>query len=634
MTEQSGGGAASPGDAKPAEVGVWPLSAMMARALLASPQLKVLSMLAAATLFVVGATAFGQIQLNAWNKPFYDALAKKDFSGFLEQLLVFLVIAAGLLSLNVAQTWLNQMIKLKLREGLLGDLLNQWLEPGRAFRLAEEGEIGVNPDQRIHQDGQHLTELSTDLGIGLLQASLLLISFVGVLWLLSATVIFRFHGAAFTIPGYMVWCALLYAAIGSGLSWRVGRPLIPLNAERYAREADLRFALVRVNEHTDSIALYGGEADEKRHLGRDVDRVLEVMRRLVSGLTRLTWVTAGYGWLAIVAPILAASPGYFGGDLTLGGLMVAAGAFNQVQQSLRWFVDNFNTIADWLATLRRVESFRLALVAMGEEAEEAGRIERHAANDAKMTFDNLRIVSPTASGALAETHVEIGAGERVCIIGASKVGLTILFRAVAGLWSQGGRSNRPAGGGGRDVPATTPLHATGLPQRHVELSLGGGPVRGRRPGRRMQKRRSGPSCVAARSQRELGQRVDERRGAAPRVRQARAPQAALGLRRPGPGRAERSRSKEDPGDIRGRARRRGRHQFRRHRHLSGFLDPHASPGGRAGDAGVTDHASSRVGTPSAGPASASRWSSVCTVAPRSDAIARCSASPARRPSVC
>ena len=81
----------------------------------------------------------------------------------------------------------------------------------------------------------------------------------------------------------MVWCALLYAATGSWLSWRVGRPLIPLNAERYAREADLRFALVRVNEHADGIALYGGEADEKQHLRVNLDRVLAVMRQLVTG---------------------------------------------------------------------------------------------------------------------------------------------------------------------------------------------------------------------------------------------------------------------------------------------------------------------------------------------------------------
>ena len=455
MAEQSGEEAAPDRGEKPLEVGLGPQLAMMRRAFLASPQCTVLLMLGAAIFIVVGATAYGQIRLNAWNKPFYDALARKDLTAFLEQLLVFLVIAAGLLSLNVAQTWLNQMIKLKLRQGLLGDLLNEWLEPGRAFRLAGEGEIGVNPDQRIDQDAQHLTELSTDLGIGLLQATLLLVSFVGVLWVLSDTVTFTFNGAVFSIPGYMVWCALLYAAVGSGLSWRVGRPLIPLNAERYAREADLRFALVRVNEHTDSIALYGGEANEKKHLARDVDRVLSVTRRLVTGLTRLTWVTSGYGWLAIVAPILAASPGFFGGNLTLGGLMVAAGAFTQVQQSLRWFVDNFNTIADWMATLRRVASFRLALVELAEREAKTGEIERRAANDARITFDNLSINAPTASGALAETHAEIAPGERVLVTSASRAGLTTLFRAVAGLWT--------SGGGRIDLPASEAVMF--LPQR-------------------------------------------------------------------------------------------------------------------------------------------------------------------------
>jgi vitamin B12/bleomycin/antimicrobial peptide transport system ATP-binding/permease protein len=455
MAERSGEGAASDQDAKVLGVGLRPLLAMMGRTFLASPQCAVLLMLGGATFVVVGATAYAQIRLNAWNKPFYDALARRDLYAFLHQLLVFLVIAAVLLSLNVAQTWLNQMIKLKLREGLLGDLLKEWLEPRRAFRLAGAGEIGVNPDQRIDQDAQHLTELSTDLGIGLLQASLLLVSFVGVLWFLSGEVKFTFSGAAFSIPGYMVWCALLYAAIGSGLSWRVGRSLIPLNAERYAREADLRFALVRVNEHTDSIALHGGEADEKSHLGRDVDNVLEVMRRLVTATTRLTWITSGYGWLAIIAPILAASPGFFGGDLTLGGLMVAAGAFTQVQQSLRWFVDNFNTIADWLATLRRVATFRLALLELGEQSTKAGQIERRAVTDARITFDHLSISSPAASGALAETHAEIGPGERVLVTSASRAGLTVLFRAVAGLWT--------AGGGRIDLPASEPVMF--LPQR-------------------------------------------------------------------------------------------------------------------------------------------------------------------------
>ena len=151
----------------------------------------------------------------------------------------------------------------------------------------------------------------------------------------------------FAVPGYMVWTALIYAGAASWMSWRVGNPLIELNAERYAREADLRSALVRVNDRTDAIAFYGGEADERHRLHQELEPVLGIMRRLVTGVTRLTWVTAGYGWFAIVAPIIVAAPGFFTGDLSLGALMMVVGAFNQVQQALRWFVDNFSTIADW-----------------------------------------------------------------------------------------------------------------------------------------------------------------------------------------------------------------------------------------------------------------------------------------------
>ena len=96
------------------------------------------------------------------------------------------MIAGSLLVLNVFQTWLHQMTKLKLREGLVLDLLGQWLAPRRAFRLANAGPIGVNPDQRLHEDARHLTELSADLGIGLFQATILLLSFIGVLWTLSS----------------------------------------------------------------------------------------------------------------------------------------------------------------------------------------------------------------------------------------------------------------------------------------------------------------------------------------------------------------------------------------------------------------------------------------------------------------
>jgi putative ATP-binding cassette transporter len=410
---------------------------MMVQTFLDSPVRNTLFALGIAIFAVIALTAFGQIKLNAWNKPFYDALSRKDFVGFSYQLVVFAVIAGALLVLNVSQTWLREMSKLKLREGLSRDLFDQWLTPKRAFRLSVAGEIGVNPDQRIHEDARHLVDLSTDLGIGLLQATILLGSFIAVLWGLSETVNFSVDGWRFTIPGYMVWCALIYAWVASFVSWRVGRPLIDLNAERYAREADLRFALVRVNERTEAIALYGGEKDEKDHLQRELDQVLLMMRRLVNGVTRLTWVTAGYGWFAIVAPFIVAAPGYFFADMSLGSLMVAVGAFNQVQQALRWFVDNFSLIADWRATLLRVASFRLALVEMDKLGRETGQIELVATADDRLAFDRIGVASPSGCTKLSEKRVMINPAERVLIIGKPRGGKTSIFSAIAGLWPWG-----------------------------------------------------------------------------------------------------------------------------------------------------------------------------------------------------
>jgi len=419
---------------------------MMIRALLASPERNQFFLLGFAICAVVAATAFGQIKLNAWNQPFYDSLAHKDLKEFIFQLWVFVLIAGGLLILNVAQTWLNQMTRIKLRGRLTRDLIDLWLGPTRAFRLANAGEIGVNPDQRIHEDVRHLVDLTTDLGIGLLQATLLLACFIGVLWILSEGVMFTLFGQRFAVAGYMVWTALIYSGAASWMSWRVGNPLIELNAERYAREADLRSALVRVNDRTDAIAFYGGEADERGRLHQELEPVLGIMRRLVTGVTRLTWVTAGYGWFAIVAPIVVAAPGFFTGDLSFGALMMVVGAFNQVQQALRWFVDNFSTIADWRATLLRVASFRQALVDIDKLGDRTRRIELAVSSEEKLEFDNLSVASPSACTRLSERHVTIRPGERILIIAKRGAGRTNFFSALAGLWPWGsGRIARPAG---------------------------------------------------------------------------------------------------------------------------------------------------------------------------------------------
>jgi len=429
-----------------AHAGLVPQLSMMTRALLSSPVRSRLLLLGLAVFLVILATAYGQNRLNSWNKPFYDALARRDLHEFVFQLGMFGAIAGGLLVLNVGQRWLGEMLKLKLRAGLAYDLIGNWLQPRRAFRLANAGAIGENPDQRMHEDARHLAELSADLGVGLLQSTVLLLTFVTVLWQISSGFVLEIGGRHLAIPGYMVWAALCYAGTGSLLSYWVGGSLINRNADRYAREADLRYSLVRVNEHIDSISLAGGEADEERRIEIDVRNVFAATRRLITGLTNLTWVTAGYGWFTLVAPILVAAPLYFAKTLTFGGLMVAAGGFTQVQSSLRWFVDNFSTIADWRATLLRVASFRRAVIATDALHDVESQISFADGEPGHITIENLEIASPAGCTMLAERKVEVKAGERVLIVGEPGTGKTLLFRALAGLWPWGaGRVSHPKG---------------------------------------------------------------------------------------------------------------------------------------------------------------------------------------------
>lgn len=420
---------------------------VLMRAINATPGRSRLYGLAAAIVVVIVATAAMQVRLNAWNQPFYDAIERRDLEEFFDQLGVFFILAAILLVLNVAQTGLNQLIRVRLRELATRDLIGNWLTHRRAARISRAGEIGVHPDQRIQADAQNLAELTTELGIGLVQSTVLLLSFIGVLWLLSDGVVIPIGGRDLAIPGYMVWAALIYAASGSLVSWRIGRPLVSLGAKRYETEGEFRAALVRAAERAEGIALSNGEAHAREQVLASLGELVGWLRRIALARVRLTWVTAGYGWVALVFPIVVAAPGYFAGRLSFGELMMVVGAFNQVQQSLRWFVDNTGAIADWRATLLRVMNFRAALLGLDDVEAGAGLIERTEDPEGRLSLDSVRVETRHGSIALDPPRLDVGPGERVLILGKPGSGRTSFFLAVAGLWGAGsGRIALPPDG--------------------------------------------------------------------------------------------------------------------------------------------------------------------------------------------
>jgi putative ATP-binding cassette transporter len=396
-----------------------------------------------------------QVRLNEWNGAFFDAIGNKQVASFLHQLWTFVVIIVVLLALTVGQTFLQERLKFRLREWITRHLLTEWTKPLRIYQLTFVGGGAQNPDQRIQEDTRLLGDSTADLMCGLVYSLAQIAAFVTVLWALSAQVIFHIGSYSIAIPGYMVWCALLYALVGSVLTWLVGRPLVELNATRYAREAEFRFALVRTLENGESIALHKGENDERRHLERELGGVIDAMRKLANSLTHLTWITSGTGWLSLVVPVLVAAPAYFNGSLTLGGLIMVSGAFAQVQWAMRWFVDNFPRLAEWRAAVHRVSRFREALDHLPAIEEGTEEIERGLHPDGHLSFDNVRILLPDGHIVIEDASVTILPGERVLILGETGSGKSTLFRAIAGLW--------PWGSGRILMPATEAMAF--LPQR-------------------------------------------------------------------------------------------------------------------------------------------------------------------------
>jgi putative ATP-binding cassette transporter len=300
------------------------------------------------------------------------------------------------------------------------------------------GDEADNPDQRIAEDIRLFVEKTLAIGIGLLSAVVTLGSFVVILWILSAAAPLHLFGTEVSIPGYLVWAALLYAIVGTLLTHLIGRALIRLNYDQQRYEADFRFNLVRVRENSEQIALLEGEAAEDRRLMSRFGRVVGNWMLIMSRTKRLTFFTAGYRQISIVFPYVVVSPAYFAGAVQLGGLMQTASAFNSVQNALSFFVTAYRELAEWRAVIERLAGFQRAVSAGRDAATTPPMVEVvPAAGQDAIALDDLAVSLPNGVPLVAASDITVAPRDRVLVTGPSGSGKSTLFRAIAGIWPFG-----------------------------------------------------------------------------------------------------------------------------------------------------------------------------------------------------
>ena len=392
----------------------------------------------------IGAT----LALNLWNKWFFDALAAKDGATLVRAVGVLAVIIAAMAAVGVGIVRSRETLQVRWREWVTRRLIDRWIDHQRFYHLGLTRTEPANPEYRISDDTRWATELLVDCGIGFFLAIVSAATFISILWSVGGELRTTVGGLPIVIPAYMVLAALLYGVIASALMLRVGRPLVGSVVAKNEAEGHFRFALMRIRDNAESIALSRGAADEKRIAGGLYDTLVNRWLGIVRQHGNLTWITNASGPFAPIFPLLVATPKYLSGDLTLGEVIQLAAAFVQVQVAISWIVDNYNKIADWYASARRIIELTDAADAIDDRLAkpDAGvpQLVVCPSRDGALRLANVTVTDARGAALVAGIDLVVLPGERVVISAPSGGGKTSLLRAITGLWPWGtGLIERP-----------------------------------------------------------------------------------------------------------------------------------------------------------------------------------------------
>lgn len=385
-----------------------------------------------------------QYGINVWNRAIFDAIEKRDSATVYYLAAVFFPLAIGSVLLGVAQVFARMGIQRRWRAWLTSAVISRWLANGRYYQLNLVGGDHQNPEYRIAEDLRIATDSPVDFIAGVTSAFLSAATFIVVLWTIGGALTVTMGGSTITIPGFLVIAAIIYAAIASGSIMTIGRRFVQVSEDKNQAEAEYRYALTRVRENGESIALLGGEQEERDGIDKTFTKVLRQWARLAGQHMRTTLVSQGSSLIAPVVPLLLCAPKFLDGSMTLGQVMQAASAFTIVQTAFGWLVDNYPRLADWNACARRIASLMMSLDGLerAEQGDGIGRIKRGETEvgGPMLSLNDFSVTLDDGTAVVGETEVAVDPGERLLVAGESGTGKSTLVRALAGLWPWGGGS--------------------------------------------------------------------------------------------------------------------------------------------------------------------------------------------------
>jgi putative ATP-binding cassette transporter len=396
------------------------------------------------------------VLITQWNARFYNALQDRNWDTFVSEIIYFSVVVSIFIVLAVYQLYLNQWLQIRWRQWMTARYLGDWLHQANHYRMQLQGDAADNPDQRMTDDVKLFVDRTLNISLGLLNSIVTLASFVVMLWGLSNAAPLHLFGQEYAIPGYLVWCALIYSVLGTVLTHLIGWPLVGIDFRQQQYEADFRFNLVRVRENSEQIALLHGEQAERERLLVRFGRVVENWLAIMNRTKKITAFTASYSQASVVFPYILVAPAYFAEKIQLGGMMQTASAFSNVQSALSFFITIYRQLAEWQAVVNRLDGFEAGIAAARELAQQSDRIHVVASQgDGAIDLKELALRLPNGTPLVNASGLSLRKGERTLVTGPSGSGKSTLFRAIAGIW--------PFGTGSISIPAGATMMM--LPQR-------------------------------------------------------------------------------------------------------------------------------------------------------------------------